>query len=940
MSSELTIFSQIPQQQTAIDPPTSVPSAERAATGNESEPTVDPGQLLVQTIKLLVDGVGSFTTELRSQVSEAQVEGVASSQNVPHALEHGLRSAFRGFASCVQNIAETVQNASDATRNVADRTRAIDTQVLEGAVRGLQGLSGGITAFGRDLMPTETRTTQSNNSDITSGPTAYVPQDAISGPINDLPVETSPPVELLQPPPTMKDESSADFDRLHVAQIDEVGEATEAIQSDPLRRQQVSPVSALSEGLKELNKSGGSRKGTEAEMEHQECTACRSLWPDKCYWHESASLPYKPDTMERGRQSRRSALRSTAALTHECVAPPPALRAKEHLVDQSQDLDRISNDSHVPRSRSRSPPPSTSRRFSPSRRSSPSGWPRFHGPGPIHLPQDVSDSINQRRERRHLWRSRRQQQAPRLNDGPLSRRENEYPLYLSQRSLISSVSNNYGDEFRYPGGRGRSYQQQTSEQPIRGNLSDRSRVPHLRFEPSGFHTPQPGALRHHQSTPALGRPQGPGEANKLTSDGLVRNQGLRNELPSGRAWGRAHRRGQARDLPRYYTSLEEVENFGEEFKAKFDPSPNGALTKGEFDESNISRQDTLSSPVITHFPTLEQFEGATFTGPPRFPPLPSMEPLIPSRPETRRNDSQESRTGDYEPLVAKAADPTLPKVYPSAWPHQASGPVAAESSGDFFKRMTGLTEASKTPAHATSPAPPDIAASEARLMQPFDPLADNRPIDIVADTAMLHGPQLFGGVRRSNTVADLGGRYNASNRRPYSEFFSGEGRVGWDTFIKGYERGSKRSAFIDPVIKDATGDDGPNDSILKRTATETPTPRQSYAETPTHEPEVRPRLSDWVETTRSNGSAFRSEPKVAAPEGPTAGASYTDAHADSSTVRKVQECVDQLTDLGFGTEENGGLKRLVVYAQAAEGDLEDAIEMIEEERTAYKQRFF
>jgi hypothetical protein len=55
-------------------------------------------------------------------------------------------------------------------------------------------------------------------------------------------------------------------------------------------------------------------------------------------------------------------------------------------------------------------------------------------------------------------------------------------------------------------------------------------------------------------------------------------------------------------------------------------------------------------------------------------------------------------------------------------------------------------------------------------------------------------------------------------------------------------------------------------------------------------------------------------------------------------VKVVQECVDQLKNLGFGTGENGGIARLLVYAQAAEGDLEDAIEMIEEERKAYKQR--
>ena len=902
------------------DPPTSVPFIEPNAPSSESAPVIDPGELLVQTIKSLVDGVGSFTTELRSQVSEGQVDGIASPQNVSHTLEHGLRSAFKGFASCVQNIAETVQNASDVTRHAADRTRGIDTQVLEGAVRGLQSLSGGITAFGRDLIPTETRAAPPNTNDAASELTAYVRQDAIPSSANDLPVNMALPVELVQPSPTMKDGFSPKFVRSDTRQNDEIHEATEGTRFDNRRPDHGSPVSVLSEGLGDLSKSGGDRVATEAEKGHQECTACSSLWPDRCYWHEFASLPYKSDIMERGRQSRRSAHRSTPTLTYEYVVPPPAFRAKEHLVLNTQDRDRTPHDSR--RSRSRSPTSSSLRRISPTRRSSPSGWPRFHGPGPIHLPHDVPDSIHQRRERRQMWRSRRQQ-APRLSDGPLLRRGNEYPAYLPPKPLIDSAASNHGDEFNSFIGQGRLYQQRTSEQPVRGNFTDRYRPlvredrdrpnsPQLRFTPSIYHTVQPGGLRHHQSTPALGRPHRSFEANRQTLKVPVRTNGLRNELPSGTAWGRAHRRGVARDVPRRYTFLDDIDNSGEDSKSTLDGISNGAHKKKASDESNDSRQEILSSPVVTHFPTLEQFEGTTFTGPPRFPPLPSMEPLIPSRPGNRREDSQESRSGDYKPVVAKAADPTLSKVYPSAWPHPVGDADTTESSGDFFKRMTGLTEASKTPIQTISPAPLDAAAPEARLMKPFDPLADTKAVDVLDDITTSHGLQLAGGVRRSHTVADLGGRYNPSNRRPYSEFFSGDGRVGWDTFVRGYEGGPS--------------------------STSAGTPEQRYAQPHS---EARSIYSNFVEVDRSSKPVFnRPESKAAAVEASANPADHGDAHPDYPAVHKVQECVDQLTALGFGTEENGGLKRLVVYAQAAEGDLEDAIEMIEEERTAYKQRFF
>ncbi|KAL2860758.1 uncharacterized protein BJX67DRAFT_327543 [Aspergillus lucknowensis] len=54
--------------------------------------------------------------------------------------------------------------------------------------------------------------------------------------------------------------------------------------------------------------------------------------------------------------------------------------------------------------------------------------------------------------------------------------------------------------------------------------------------------------------------------------------------------------------------------------------------------------------------------------------------------------------------------------------------------------------------------------------------------------------------------------------------------------------------------------------------------------------------------------------------------------------RAIDECVSALVQLGYGTENDGGLQRITVYAAAANGELVDAIEMIEEERKAYEQR--
>lgn len=63
-----------------------------------------------------------------------------------------------------------------------------------------------------------------------------------------------------------------------------------------------------------------------------------------------------------------------------------------------------------------------------------------------------------------------------------------------------------------------------------------------------------------------------------------------------------------------------------------------------------------------------------------------------------------------------------------------------------------------------------------------------------------------------------------------------------------------------------------------------------------------------------------------------------DEHSDSAIVEKIRGCVNKLQDLGFGGKSDEGVRRLVVYAQAAEGSLSDAIDMIDEEQRAYQER--
>ena len=280
-----------------------------------------------------------------------------------------------------------------------------------------------------------------------------------------------------------------------------------------------------------------------------------------------------------------------------------------------------------------------------------------------------------------------------------------------------------------------------------------------------------------------------------------------------------------------------------------------------------------SSIAATRFPTLKQFEGRSNVNLPRFPPLPSMEPLTPLRFDSSKCEANSTKI----PKSSVAPQQT--------WPQRERGQEVEESSGDFFKRMTGLDASLKTASVPPSPNPSvNPGALGARLISPFDPLAE---------TAAIHRHQLIDSVHRSNTVAGSSDRWTTRHRRPYSEYFSGNGRVEWESFIKGHQ-GPKPPISSEKVESNITQFRG-----LSRTHT---TPSRPS------------RATDNVDE------------------------SLVPIHHDPSTVSAVQSCVEQLKNLGFGGIKDGGIKRLVVYAQAANGDLGDAIDMIVEERKAYGER--
>ena len=164
--------------------------------------------------------------------------------------------------------------------------------------------------------------------------------------------------------------------------------------------------------------------------------------------------------------------------------------------------------------------------------------------------------------------------------------------------------------------------------------------------------------------------------------------------------------------------------------------------------------------------------------------------------------------------------------------------------------------------------------SAARLAGPFDPL----------EAEPSARPHLTDGLRRNATVASTDIRHAVRRRRPYSEVFDGSGRVPWGTFLEDNDREHRN-------LYKASDDRG------------------------------RP----------------LSRPEAGSRRSPFAAAGYDDQHYDASTVGMISDCVSQLRDLGFGEEDGDSAGRLLIYAQATEGVLVDAIDLIEAEQRAWQR---
>ena len=249
---------------------------------------------------------------------------------------------------------------------------------------------------------------------------------------------------------------------------------------------------------------------------------------------------------------------------------------------------------------------------------------------------------------------------------------------------------------------------------------------------------------------------------------------------------------------------------------------------------------------------------------PRFPLLPTMEPLLPynepdlsnshSIPDGNRESSNSAAFRDRECPNPRAIDHVTPEE-PRVINVLPKSVRIAESSGQFFNRMTGRsTEHSKF-----------------------------RDQDQVRSD----------GIQGNATVAGGGEEDGSSSCGPYTINSNGNIRITWN-------------------------------SIAQRPQT----PPSGWERLQTEETDTR------LEATTGDGRCISHSQR----SGMLADMAYAVDHSDAATAGKVQECVEQLQILGFHHNSPDGLGRLVVYAQAAEGELSGAIDMIDEEQRAYDQR--
>lgn len=365
-------------------------------------------------------------------------------------------------------------------------------------------------------------------------------------------------------------------------------------------------------------------------------------------------------------------------------------------------------------------------------------------------------------------------------------------------------------------------------------------------------------------------------------------------------------------------SILDLENSDPDFSTRYPPLMSLRKSKTISSLADRSKSPFLANinpeAAISRFPSLSQIEDEARSDQ-------RLESLVESLDgPTKRwsfvKDSQDLQQPATRPRLVipgrPAADvaPAAPPKLPGAWPEprlEADGPTlptSEESSGAFFDRMTRSRSPEPAtrsfryiPAHlrhsrtSASQHPPPHLREPLNMPATYGPrhLRHAMSIDTMAHqlgrsktvTASNPAARLtrpfdpLEAARQSRDTSEIPRRSDSERhrRRPYNDSFTGAGRTPWESF--------ERSPQAERPVADRH--------------------------------EARP--------TRREARPFNA-------------VDQSSTGADFGISDKVGDCVRQLRDMGYGHRSPHEASRLSIYAAACDGNVVDAVEMIEEDRKA------
>lgn len=377
-----------------------------------------------------------------------------------------------------------------------------------------------------------------------------------------------------------------------------------------------------------------------------------------------------------------------------------------------------------------------------------------------------------------------------------------------------------------------------------------------------------------------GKPIHPTSSNPLNKHSSPNNAGVARDDDARYVEHEHSSRNKAESRP-----LLDQGDVDPEFSARY-PS---LLSTGDLRRTNtvssVARQKFSSTePEIARFPSLSQLEAQSFgkQQSDRHPKPTTSSTQHPPVSDSKATACESGSLGKHSLLDLNASN-----KLPGSWPQETSDsskpdlfykPDQAEGGSNAFKENRNVLNRSNSLV-ATDPA--------ARLSGPFDPNDE----------------------RSWNRTENLPKR-SATERRPYRH-------LGHSLLSSGLHRGL-------------------GDRISTRDTTRQVPSWETYLGQPGNSSVARPTQTSHIRPVHAN------RPEMSQPTGPEFSVHGREvpntSQAPHRFTSKIDACVEHLKALGFLGDGQDGEQRLRVYACAVDGNLGDAIEMIEEERKAYEQQ--